>query len=174
MWPRASLACPPSLGTCTLRLPPSPGWSSPASPQIPIRAPRQQEVFSTTADPWSLCPSAATATVSDIRTSPESFVALHFCPNLCFLPRRVGDWLVPSISAWDGELNVPSNCHATHSWCLARSPSVSPSSSPHHPSIPPSTTAQAMLSHSQLKQAVQQVPNSRLGQTHVGENKLSP
>lgn len=59
-----------------------------------------------TAAPPSLCPSVATGIVGDIRTR-NPFVALHFCPDLCHLCTRVGDWFVPNISAWDGELNSP-------------------------------------------------------------------
>lgn len=48
----------------------------------------------------------------DTRTR-EPFVTLHFCPDFCLLPLRVGDQLVPNISAWDGELNFSSAWQTT-------------------------------------------------------------
>ena len=137
VWPRASLACPPSQGPRTLHLPPPwagaplPPCKSPSAPfQSVPRAgrglPNPHPI--TPAPQGSLCPLVLVGIVSGYQDKR----ALDCSP---FLPRLV----FPQHEGWrpactQGLLGMRSRISplaavphlATHSWCSARSPSIPP------------------------------------------------
>lgn len=97
--------------------PTSPGWSSPANPHLHYaRASHKAGGGLPHPHPITTIPQDPSAhqweQAMDTRTR-EPFVTLDFCPGFCLLLMRVGDQLVPNISAWAGELHFSSAWQTT-------------------------------------------------------------